>query len=658
MEMLRLNLCICACLCSVATLANTSGPTLPFGKTAAKPVIDGKLSPGEWDGASVAKNFVDNTTGKPVDDQTTAYITADEQGVYVAFRCLDPDAKGLIGRSVQPGSEFEGEDFVSFLIDPFHRTNFNQANEFHVNCIGTPREKISGGRASKVEWRGEWVRATTRDEAGYTVELFIPWKILSLPGASKADVEINFARHHGKKSMSSFWADITQRELAENNGVWKDVPLPARHSVKRFDVLGYGTAEYDNEADKKFTPRIGFDVRYRPNQQMTGVLSVNPDFRNIESEIAGIEFTRTERFLEDSRPFFTEGAGFFDMTGEFTFGRMFYSRRIQDFEQGAKYFGDIGANDRVGALVAHEAGDVFDGVFRYGHRFGPRTSASVFGTAKTGMGNDHRMVGASGSWGAGNWGSDAQVATSHDNGDQRSAGAVALDYSVPRFFTTVKASYVQPGFDPALAYVPYDNRRGAYWYTEYNAEYRKGPYQRVHAESFLTNYETYDGHNQDKQWDINVSAVFRNDIRVMVGRTLDRFMDEESTNYYGLVRLNFSNPQKFARAIVNSGERAGHKTSFFRFDSGYRLPNKMDIGLGFARLDDDGIVQQTIFTLGWELDKYRSITARLVGQDSKTNWYLAYRRAGGRGLEWYVIVGDPNANEFQKRVALKLVWAA
>jgi len=53
---------------------------------------------------------------------------------------------------------------------------------------------------------------------------------------------------------------------------------------------------------------------------------------NVEQEVAGIEFTRSERILQDNRPFFSEGNDYFWLTGSYTFPRMFYSRRIGAFD--------------------------------------------------------------------------------------------------------------------------------------------------------------------------------------------------------------------------------------------------------------------------------------------------------------------------------------
>jgi len=46
-----------------------------------------------------------------------------------------------------------------------------------------------------------------------------------------------------------------------------------------------------------------------------------------------------------------------------------------------------------------------------------------------------------------------------------------------------------------------------------------------------------------------------------------------------------------------------------------------------------------------------------VDTDGFQNFFLSFKNAGGEGAETYLIIGDPNALTFAKRVSLKFVWA-
>jgi hypothetical protein len=105
------------------------------------------------------------------------------------------------------------------------------------------------------------------------------------------------------------------------------------------------------------------------------------------------------------------------------------------------------------------------------------------------------------------------------------------------------------------------------------------------------------------------------------------------------------------------GQRSDRDIRFIGFGITRRLFGKLDVGLNGSILRFDENRDQYILTVGWEFDELRALSARLVQQDGNVNWYLAYRSAGGVGQDLYIIIGDPNAERFTERIALKWVWA-
>ena len=65
--------------------------------------------------------------------------------------------------------------------------------------------------------------------------------------------------------------------------------------------------------------------------------------------------------------------------------------------------------------------------------------------------------------------------------------------------------------------------------------------------------------------------------------------------------------------------------------------------------------EQTIATVRFDIDANRSVGGRLIRQNEDWNWYLSYRMSGKEGLEYFLIVGDPNANQFQRSLVFKVV---
>jgi hypothetical protein len=627
-------------------------PSVPAVRAVEPPLVDGELNDAIWQKAAPAGPFVDPFTGKPPADRTEAWIAFDKEAIYVAFRCYDSKPEQIVAREIVPGAQMETDDRVGFHLDPFQSRVEAGISVFQVNAIGTQTERIAGGRTAKREWRGEWQAAVLRGTDSWTAEMRIPWRILNHGGAGARNMALNFSRYQARTDVYSEWSNRGPAERAELHGVWAGVEPPPRQAAK-VEGLAYAAPEWN---DGRSELRAGLDVRYRFTPSLTGVASLNPDFRNIEGQIAGIDFTRTERFLEDVRPFFTEGGTFFDMTGMFTFGRMFYSRRIEEFDFGAKVFGNPSDRMRIGALATVD-GSRRDGAFRVSQILGPRSHVSVFGTGTDRPGLDNTAIGGTFGRYWGNYGFNFQLASASHNGVADSAGAYAFDYSVPRFLTMVRTLWIEPNFRPSLGFIPYTDRKGWYWFTRHENDYRAGPLKRLQAELYVDRFRHYDGSPDEEGYTVGGNVLFRSDHDLSV--FVSRFEFEGVPDRTLWVEAGMNRSNRFKRFTVGyeTGRRENAETRFLTIQATYRAFGGLDLGLRRSVLDFMGRSEQTIVTLGWEMDPARSLTGRFVDRSGRQNYYLAFRNAGRAGMETFVILGDPNASEFRRRLSVKLVWA-
>ena len=86
----------------------------------------------------------------------------------------------------------------------------------------------------------------------------------------------------------------------------------------------------------------------------------------------------------------------------------------------------------------------------------------------------------------------------------------------------------------------------------------------------------------------------------------------------------------------------------------YRLTKKLQLTLRDQHVDYGGPADQTIFSANWDLGGDRAISGRLVRQNGNTNAYLAFQRSGNQGIEYFLILGDPNADKFRSSLILKV----
>lgn len=617
------------------------------------PVIDGALADGEWSEASLAEKFYNPFSTELEADQTRAWVGYTDEGIYAAFYCLAANPEDLVGREVRPGVAFEGDDFIALRIDPFGAGQNEQISRFQVNLLGTQNWEIAGGRASKAEWRGQWKSATKRVADGYTVELMVPWAALNYPEGKDRTMLINFVRWHAKLGRKSIWSDATPNERPELNGRLVGVTPPKKAAPKP-QFLAYALGEYDNDRERA-TFDAGLDVRYPVTSRLTAVGSLNPDFKNVEQQIERLAFARQERFFGDSRPFFAEGSSNFGLTSEYGIGRLFYSRRINDFDFAAKTYGRLSDNLSVGALGTFGKGRNV-GVLNVNQSYGTHSAFSAFATVDDRSARQNQTVGGNGFMQSGNWGVSAETVQERDSNYRAQATSGELYYTVPRLFSTLRFTSISPDFNPSLGLIGFNDKRGFYSYTEYGDQPTKGQFTRVHADVFVDRFDHFDGSTLSHGAEVSAQALHKSDQNFRMGvedRVFEGLRDR-------VVFANYINgfTNRFRRWSLTGqiGERSEMPFRYVSAEVTQRVAKRLDLGLGFNSLDFDGKSDQMVLTAGWEFDAKRSLGARVVRQDNDVNAYVAYRSSGFTGNDLFIILGDPNARKFQPRLTVKMVF--
>ncbi|MBI5706222.1 MAG: carbohydrate binding family 9 domain-containing protein [Armatimonadetes bacterium] len=628
--------------------------TMPAVQLATPPTIDGTLSSGEWSKAARGDGFWDPFSGKPAEDATEVYVGYDKSALYIAFYCHDRNPEQIIAREIRPGASLDGEDSVVVRIDPFFTRQSESVDRFLVNAIGTRSEDISSGRAAKREWRGEWDAKVGRVADGWTAEIRIPWTVLTYPSdASK--MSINFVRFYGRGRNREIWSNMGPNFRGEYEGIWEGVQPPKPPAPKPL-FLGYALGQADKDS-KTVKGDIGLDIKYQPSPQMTIIGTLNPDFKNVEQQVERAQFTRSERYLEDSRPFFAEGSGQFYLSEQYGVGRLFYSRRIRDFDAGAKVYGRLNPKISLSALATTGVGGEQNAVFNLRHVLPNGGDAGIFGTVHKGGGRDDTVLGGSFNRRFGNYELNFESMRETDTEAGGSAGSYGIGYTVPKFFLGLRRVTITENFDPALSYIQFGDKKGNWLYTEYRYSWNGQWLKEVEVSFFADDFDRYStGKSLMKGYDFfgTLTTRDKNQLEFSVeNRSYEGISDKVSGLYFA-----FDPENRFRNASIGQtwGTRGGKAYRYYSLDVTRRLVGKLDAGLSVGIEDFTEGSRQYIGTIGWEFDAKRAITGRWVQTDGKSNGYVAYRSSGFAGNEWFVILGDPNAAKFKPTLTLKFVW--
>jgi hypothetical protein len=94
-------------------------PTLEIIRANDRIQIDGDLSDAAWTNASRASNFVERSPGDMTEPEveTEAFITYDDNNLYVAFKCYDDPS--TIRATMCQRDQFYGDDAVCLLLDTY-----------------------------------------------------------------------------------------------------------------------------------------------------------------------------------------------------------------------------------------------------------------------------------------------------------------------------------------------------------------------------------------------------------------------------------------------------------------------------------------------------------------------------------------------------------
>ena len=627
-------------------------------KTEQPPTIDGTLNDACWQDAPQTIGFTDQRTGKPAKNQSVGKIIYTDKAIYVALHLYDDMPNKIVARQTKDQTRITGEDWVSFSLDPFHTHQYSDRNFFIVNPLGTKYAHLATGRAEKSEWIGLWKTAAQIVEGGWVVEMKIPWQMLDYPDTTEpVRMGINVDRFQQRTGERSWWCNLGVQEFRENDGHWIDVlPPPRKRELNLLPYLIGGISETEtpvgatSRSRREYTARAGGDIRYEVTPQLRLIGTANPDFDNIEQAVEGIDFSYGERYVEDRRPFFSEGGNVYNL------GNLFYSRRIMDMDGGLKLFGKLGKNTSVGTL----------GTYHHNNQnFIFRASQSLTATSNIGAAflSHHRpnadtnSVGhLSGDVRHGKFSAGSTLTQSWAGESDGRTGNVNLSYNGSLFQPGIYVYFVDPDFVNNLGYQPFTGIRGGALQGIISNEWRDGLIRSIFIGANVITTHTYEGEVFRQDFAVFSDFLTHRDYGLSIGWYGGRF--QEFTDSVFNIRLKARASDRFNNVSVgyNWGEQAGQRI--------HRISGNLNLrAYGFTAGLSSNIQwhferrYQQILTLAYDFSPALSLGSRLIWQVEGVNIYFALRRSGYAGTDFFIIFGDPNASAFKQRLVAKVLRA-
>ncbi|MGH9542567.1 MAG: DUF5916 domain-containing protein [Terriglobales bacterium] len=529
-----------ACAAVAQAPRRQSGDARPSRETArlpycaAPPPMNGRLDGACWRSAARFSNFlqVEPKANVPPSSRVVAYLAYGDHDLFVGFRVSEP-AKQVRGY-ITKRDDIGNADFVAVGLDPMGTHQLLYA--FFVTPAGVLADGTLTPQTGNVDfsWDAIWYGAAHRERNGYTATLAIPFRSLRYNRVGEQAWNFLFVRYVAAHNEDDVYPPMSVADFQSNMVArMAQAELRVAAPPREFAAIPYVTGRFNTRGEAQpnfYGGRGGADFVYAPTPNITLDGALIPDFSEVEADQPQVDINLNQPlYFPEKRPFFTQGATFFQTVGP---SALFYSRKIVNPQAGLKATGEVG-RWQFGLLAAQDraqpgivgAEDAADEVLRVKRLFGSGSDyLGFFSSFKASPQARNQVAGFDGDWHfARHWDWQAAAFGSHTAGaneTQQAVSNIGPDSTHPgvtrsRGFSLAtnlsgsgtdwgvfsQASAVSPLFDPQLGFQSRTDDKSVFVHAHYHWRPRHGLIQTV-------NY--YTNHGRDSSYDFGFSRQFDN----------------------------------------------------------------------------------------------------------------------------------------------------
>lgn len=350
--------------------------------------LDGRLDDAAWAQAAWITDFTQKMPkeGALPSDSMRIGILYDAEALYVGARMYSRNPARIQAPLSRRDNTSQAEHlWVSF--DTYH--DRRTAYSFGVTASGV---RMDWYHPSDNEYDLDarfdpvWEAKAVIDSLGWTAEMRIPFSQLRFNDRPAQVWGFNADHWNPATSEDVFWIPVPTNRTGWSSYMGELVGIEGVKPSRRLELLPYAASDarvasttgagnpFDQGANLE--GRVGADLKVGLGPNITVDGTVNPDFGQVEQDPAVVNLSAFEVFLDERRPFFTEGSQLLRGNGP----SYFYSRRIGqrpnglvggdyvDYPQNAtilgaaKVTGRLASGLSVGALTAVTARETADTV--------------------------------------------------------------------------------------------------------------------------------------------------------------------------------------------------------------------------------------------------------------------------------------------------------
>jgi hypothetical protein len=410
-------------VCLAVQLSAQDKLSFPIERVDRAITVDGVIDAGEWGAAKPIELAFETFPGNNVPPRvrTEAFLAYDDKTLYVGFRAHDPNPAAIRAHLTDRDRAYS-DDFIGIAVDTFN--DERRAFEFFVNPLGVQMDLTNNDLTGNEDdsWDAIWASAGKIHSDRWEVEMAIPFSQLRFKASADEvqtwglDIVRIYPReqryriglHAQNRDRSCYVCQMSKLTGFRGLKPGRNIEISPTVTTQRTDArsdMGQPLRQGSFDTEPGVTAKWGIT----PNVTLNG--TINPDFSQVEADSAQLDINTTfALFFNEKRPFFLEGADFFETP--FT---AVYTRTIAAPDWGAKVTGKEG-NHGGGLFFAKDAftnlllpgsqGSSLTtideanvaGVLRYRHDLGKNANFGALFTTRSAGDYSNRVGGIDGYW--------------------------------------------------------------------------------------------------------------------------------------------------------------------------------------------------------------------------------------------------------------------
>ena len=339
-------------------------PPVALQKTDAPITIDGDLSDAAWQHATKYETWYETNPGDNVEPKvkTVGWATYDSKFLYIAIDSFDTKPSDIIAPYADH-DQISGntDDYAGIIVDT--RNDGKTAYLLLVTARGVQYDAITDDAGNGEDSSPDffWDSAARVNDHGWSMELRVPFSSLRYDNPNPEQWGLALYRNWPRERRYQMFTSKLPRDsncFVCNFG--KVTGLQGLPSGDHYVLAPYVTANQLGERRGALGSNLvnhqvggdgGLDFKWTPSADTAVDATINPDFSQVESDVAVISTNeRFAIFLPEKRPFFLEGVELFS-----TPIQAVYTRTITAPRWGARTTGKKG-NYAYTALIAQDRG--------------------------------------------------------------------------------------------------------------------------------------------------------------------------------------------------------------------------------------------------------------------------------------------------------------